>query len=99
MLRYRKRRPADPFPEWEDDAWQPPAGEDASPEREAMRRNTQRVLSGALAQITDDQRTAILLYDVEGFDYQEIADILRVSLGTVKWDPQGPPRTARASWL
>jgi RNA polymerase sigma-70 factor (ECF subfamily) len=84
VLRYRKRRPADPFPEWEDDSWQPPAGEDASPEREAMRRNTQRILSSALAQITDDQRTAILLYDVEGFDYQEIADMTKVSLGTVK---------------
>ncbi len=84
VLRYRKRRPADPFPEWEDDSWQPPAGEDASPEREAMRRNTQRMLAGALAQVTDDQRTAILLYDVEGFDYQEIADMTKVSLGTVK---------------
>ena len=49
-----------------------------------MRRNTQRMLSGALAQITDDQRTAILLYDVEGFDYQAIADMTKVSLGTVK---------------
>lgn len=84
VLRYRKRRPADPYPEWEDDAWQPPAGEEASPEREALRRNTQRVLSAALAQITPDQRTAIVLYDVEGFDYQEIADMTKVSLGTVK---------------
>jgi RNA polymerase sigma-70 factor (ECF subfamily) len=84
ILRYRKRRPADPFPEWEDDSWQPPAGEDASPEREAMRRNTSRVLSQALTQITDDQRKAIVLYDVEGFDYQEIADMTGVSLGTVK---------------
>lgn len=84
VLRYRKRRPADPFPEWEDDSWQPPAGEDASPEREALRRNTQRVLAQALEQITPDQRTAIVLYDVEGFDYQEIADMTKVSLGTVK---------------
>ncbi|CAN5734930.1 sigma-70 family RNA polymerase sigma factor [soil metagenome] len=84
VLRYRKRRPADPYPEWEDDSWQPPAGEDASPEREAMRRNTSRVLGEALAQITDDQRRAIVLYDVEGFDYQEIADMTGVSLGTVK---------------
>jgi RNA polymerase sigma-70 factor (ECF subfamily) len=84
VLRYRKRRPADPYPEWEDDSWQPPAGEEASPEREAMRRNTQHILSQALAQITDDQRTAILLYDVEGYDYQEIADMTGVSLGTVK---------------
>lgn len=84
ILRYRKRRPADPFPEWEDDAWQPPAGEEASPEREALRRNTSRVLSQALTQITNDQRNAIVLYDVEGFDYQEIADMTGVSLGTVK---------------
>ena len=84
VLRYRKRRPADPFPEWEDDSWQPPAGEEASPERQAMRRNTSRVLSKALSEITDDQRKAIVLYDVEGFDYQEIADMTGVSLGTVK---------------
>ena len=84
ILRYRKRRPADPYPEWEDDAWQPPAGEDASPEREAVRRSTAAILAQALAQITPDQRAAILLYDVEGFDYQEIADMTHVSLGTVK---------------
>lgn len=84
VLRYRKRRPADPYPEWEDDSWQPPAGEEASPERRAMRRQTTRVLSEALAEITPDQRTAIVMYDVEGFDYQEIADITGVSLGTVK---------------
>lgn len=84
VLRYRKRRPADPYPEWEDDSWQPSTGEEASPERRAMRRQTSRVLSTALADITSDQRTAIVMYDVEGFDYQEIADITGVSLGTVK---------------
>ena len=84
VLRYRKRRPADPYPEWEDDSWQPPAGEEASPERAAMKRQTAHVLTEALAEITSDQRTAIVMYDVEGFDYQEIADITGVSLGTVK---------------
>jgi RNA polymerase sigma factor (sigma-70 family) len=84
VLRLRKRRPADPYPEWEDEAWQPPAPDSEAPEREAMRRNAARVLSRAMAQITSDQRTAILLYDVQGFDYQEIADMTGVSLGTVK---------------
>jgi RNA polymerase sigma-70 factor (ECF subfamily) len=42
------------------------------------------VLSDALKLITTDQRTAIVLYDVEGYDYQEIADMTGVSLGTVK---------------
>ena len=84
VLRYRKRRPADPFPEWEDDSWQPPADEDSSPELQAMRRQSSRMLIQAMAQITDDQRRAIVLFDVEGFDYQEIADMTGVSLGTVK---------------
>ena len=84
ILRQRKRRPADPYPEWEDDAWQPPALESDNPERQAMRRNASRVLSGALQQITDDQRKAIVLYDVEGYDYQEIADMTGAALGTVK---------------
>ena len=49
-----------------------------------MRRNTAAILARALAKITPDQRAAIVLYDVEGFDYQEIADMTHVSLGTVK---------------
>ena len=84
ILRYRKRRPADPFPEWEDDSWQPPADVEASPERQVMRRQSSRMLATAMSQITDDQRRAILLFDAEGFDYQEIADMTGVSLGTVK---------------
>src|SRR6476646_5223842 len=43
-----------------------------------------RALAGALARITDDQRSAIVLYDIEGYDYAEIADMTGVSLGTVK---------------
>jgi RNA polymerase sigma factor (sigma-70 family) len=84
VLRQRKRRPAVPFPEWEDDSWQPPADEREGPERQAARRNAAQILRRALEQITDDQRAAIILYDVEGYDYQEIADLTAVSLGTVK---------------
>ena len=43
-----------------------------------------RALNAALATITYDQRTAIVLFDVEGYDYQEIAEMTGVSLGTVK---------------
>ncbi|HEU4673129.1 MAG TPA: sigma-70 family RNA polymerase sigma factor [Candidatus Limnocylindrales bacterium] len=82
--RFRKRRPAQPYPELEDEAWQPPAGDDADPERTAMATERSRVLADALALITDDQRTAIVLFDVEGYDYGEIAELTGVSLGTVK---------------
>ena len=82
--RLRKRRPAVPYPEFEDEAWQPPAGPDADPERTALEFERGRVLQSALAAITSDQRNAIVLFDVEGYDYQEIADLTGVSLGTVK---------------
>lgn len=83
-LRVKKRRPADPYPEWEDDSWQPPAPEVENPERMAIAVARSRRIQDALAQITLDQRTAIVLFDVEGYDYQEIADMTGVSLGTVK---------------
>jgi RNA polymerase sigma-70 factor, ECF subfamily len=84
VLRLRKRRPADPYPEWEDDAWQPPTGPADDPELQATHRARARAISQAMESITVDQRRAILLFDVEGFDYQEIATITEVSLGTVK---------------
>jgi RNA polymerase sigma-70 factor, ECF subfamily len=82
--RAKKRRPVQPYPELEDDSWQPPAGPDADPERIAVHAERTRMLSEALTTITHDQRNAIVLFDVEGYDYQEIADLTGVSLGTVK---------------
>ena len=82
--RLKKRRPSQPYPELVDDTWQPPAGPDADPVRTAMHGERSRALRAALASITPDQRHAIVLFDVEGYDYQEIADLTGVSLGTVK---------------
>jgi len=67
-----------------DESWQPPAGAESDPERTAVLAERTRALSGALSTITDDQRAAIVLYDIEGFDYAEIAEMTGVSLGTVK---------------
>jgi RNA polymerase sigma-70 factor (ECF subfamily) len=82
--RLRKRRPAEPYPELEDDSWQPPAPATEDPVTTALLAERHRALNSALARITDDQRTAIVLFDVEGYDYGEIADLTGVSLGTVK---------------
>ena len=84
LQRFRKRRPAEPYPELEDDSWQPPADATADPVTTTLAAERHRALHAALAKITDDQRTAIVLYDVEGYDYAEIAELTRVSLGTVK---------------
>jgi RNA polymerase sigma-70 factor (ECF subfamily) len=82
--RARKRRPVQPYPELEDESWQPPADEAADPVTTALTTERTNALNAALATITPDQRTAIVLFDVEGYDYQEIADMTGVSLGTVK---------------
>jgi RNA polymerase sigma factor, sigma-70 family len=82
--RLKKRRPADPYPELEDDTWQPPADASADPVTTSLTHERTHALNTALAHITHDQRTAIVLYDVEGYDYAEIAGLTGVSVGTVK---------------
>lgn len=84
ILRARKRRPAEPYPEWEGDSWQPPAPASEGPEHVALTGLQRDALARCLEAITIDQRTAIVLYDVQGYDYGEIAAIAGVSVGTVK---------------
>ena len=84
VQRARRRRPVQPYPELEDDSWQPPTGEEADPERLAVVGERATALAAALAAIGSDQRNAIVLFDIQGFDYAEIAQMTGVSLGTVK---------------
>ena len=41
-------------------------------------------VSGALSELSETQRTAVLLCDVEGFSYGEIATVLGCPVGTVR---------------
>ena len=82
--RLKKRRPADPYPELQDDSWQPPAPASDDPAAASLRAERHMALNDALSRITGDQRSAIVLFDVEGYDYAEIAELTGVSLGTVK---------------
>jgi RNA polymerase sigma-70 factor (ECF subfamily) len=84
LQRARRRRPVQPYPELEDDSWQPPSGADTDPEQLITAAERHAAIGDALAGITADQRAAIVLFDVEGFDYAEIAEMTGVSLGTVK---------------
>ena len=85
VLRGRKRRPADPYPEWRTTHGSRRRTNSEGPEQTAIARSRSRVIAAALAQMdTEDQRAAIVLYDVEGYDYHEIAEMTGVSLGTVK---------------
>ncbi|MBK0419656.1 sigma-70 family RNA polymerase sigma factor [Leucobacter sp. CSA1] len=54
-----------------------------SAEAEAIDRTPDTVVTEALNDLPEDFRMAVYLADVEGFSYQEIADIVEVPIGTV----------------
>jgi RNA polymerase sigma-70 factor (ECF subfamily) len=54
------------------------------PEAYAQRQDLQRLLQAGLQTLPEEQRMSLVLSDVQGYDYQEIAEITGVSLGTVK---------------
>ena len=59
--------------------------EDAiDPEQETLAREREGHLRGALLELKRPFREAVILRDVEGFSYEEIADTLQISIGTVK---------------
>lgn len=60
------------------------ADEAPTPEESAERRDLQRVVSEAIGMLSEDHKKAILLRDMQGFSYEEIANILQCSVGTVK---------------
>jgi RNA polymerase sigma-70 factor, ECF subfamily len=62
--------------------WLPDPGR--SPFELALDRETQQLIEDALLQVNPKFRAALVLREIEGLSYEEIAEILDVSLGTVK---------------
>ncbi len=60
------------------------ADEGESPEEVVLRHERQRVLIRALNALPDIFREAVVLCDIEGFGYEEIARTLDINIGTVK---------------
>jgi RNA polymerase sigma-70 factor (ECF subfamily) len=56
----------------------------ASPFDQASQRETRERVEAALREVPEAFRTVLVLREIEGFAYEEIAEILQVNLGTVK---------------
>jgi RNA polymerase sigma-70 factor (ECF subfamily) len=54
------------------------------PEQETLTREREGQLRRALLGLRRSYREAVILRDIEGFSYEEIADTLQISIGTVK---------------
>jgi RNA polymerase sigma-70 factor (ECF subfamily) len=55
-----------------------------NPECVALKKERESILIKALMKVPKKFRDAMILRDIEGFSYEEIAEILQVNLGTVK---------------
>ena len=87
-LRRRKRRPAtslDDLVGGEDgeNEFDLPSPAD-SPETIVQRREVADLIQRGITTLPDDQRIVVVLSDVQGMSYEEIAEITRSNLGTVK---------------
>jgi RNA polymerase sigma-70 factor (ECF subfamily) len=59
------------------------AGQIKDPEQEALEGALDEDVQRALDELPPDYRIAVVLADLEGFSYKEIADILEIPVGTV----------------
>jgi len=86
-LRRLQRRPADYIEEmagsdYDDGA--PIPDDSLSPEQQTQNAELTRALQECIQSLKPNQRIVLVMSDVQGFAYQEIADNIDASLGTVK---------------
>ncbi|MBI4730698.1 MAG: sigma-70 family RNA polymerase sigma factor [Chloroflexi bacterium] len=88
-LRRKKRRPTTPLePETEDgDEMESPrwlADPSASPEEQFDQADLEHAIQHCLDGLPTDFKTVVVLADIQGLDYTEVAHVIRVPLGTIK---------------
>ena len=82
-LRKRKNRPSTSLDGLVDAGWSPvDAGE--TPERHTLRREVRQTLQAMILELPEDMRAAVVLRDIQGYSYDEIAEMLDTNVGTIK---------------
>ncbi len=86
-LRRHKRRPTvswESFGEMDEEANPFLVNSHPTPEEAAQEAELARFLQSAIATLPPDQRIVLVLSDIEGMNYQEIAGTVGIPVGTVK---------------
>ena len=86
QLRFKQRRPASSLDDLPVEADHTPYLHDPSegPGEYAERQELNRTIQAAISTLPAEQRVVVVLSDVQGLSYQEIAQATGLSLGTVK---------------
>lgn len=82
-LRKRKNRPNTSLDSLLDSGWSPSDDRD-SPEKHTIRMVKQQYLHKFMEELPEDMRAAVILRDVEGYAYEDIAGLLGANVGTIK---------------
>lgn len=86
-LRKRKSRRVESLDDekYTEVGFEPMSGDPSvDPEKMLVRSEQQRALRRAIASLSDKLRSVAVLHDVEGLSQEEVAEILKVPIGTVK---------------
>ncbi len=85
-LRSAKRRPSDSLDDAMESGEHSPRLHDRreGPDSYVERQELSQMIQWAISQLNYDQRAVVTLVDIQGFSYEEAADILGISIGTVK---------------
>ena len=59
-------------------------GSDSNPEENLLTQELQQLIQRGLQELSLEQRTVIVLYDIEGLTYEEVAQATQTTLGTVR---------------
>jgi RNA polymerase sigma factor (sigma-70 family) len=86
QLRSKRRRPADSLDDMpvEDDRLEFLRDPAEQPDQYVERRQLSQTIQGGILRLPPEQRMVLVLSDVQGLNYQEIAEATGLSLGTVK---------------
>jgi len=79
----RRREKTPPVSLDEEGAFQPAEDVERGADRILLRKELEEKLKAAMEKLPPDQKTAILLREVEGLSYQEMAEVTGCSIGTV----------------
>lgn len=86
QLRAMRRRPTSSLDDMEVETDHTPYLLDPAeqPDETVVRRELDRVIQAGILTLPADQRSVLVLSDLQGMDYQEIAQVTGLALGTVK---------------
>lgn len=82
-LRKKKNKQATSLDSLLDTGWSP-SDDSSAPEKHAVQNEVRKCLHDAIRELPEDMRSAVVLRDIHGLSYEEIAQSLDINVGTIK---------------